>query len=398
MKKEQRFQQLLQLVENKKKKEENKYSMNQIQKSTTRTMKHSNDNTNGQEDDDDNDDDNDEKEKEEIPNKTITVNPHPMNNNKIIDIHHPNTTSTTITTHQSSNVLLVDDKDHPCPPCPPISWDDEMEEEEEEFITKKITKPSSPAQEEQKEEKESSSPPPQQQPRRQQQPTIQGKKLQQEFIQRTTRIKYQEMKRIRQNLPISSFREVLLHTIQEHCVTIVCAETGAGKTTQCPQYILEEALQNGYGDEIKIIITQPRRVAATSIAERVAQELCEPTTNNTTTTNNSCVGYWVGYQIRLESQYHPIHTKLLFCTTGIVLKRLQDDDDPTLHGITHIIIDEVHERQQQIDVLLIAIRYLLATTRPDLKVILVCIIYIYVVCVVCCAMCVLLCVLQQPNS
>lgn len=80
------------------------------------------------------------------------------------------------------------------------------------------------------------------------------------------------------------------------------------------------------------------------------------------------LGNQVGYQIRMESKRSK-NTKLLFCTTGVILRRLQDDH--SLKSITHVIVDEVHERQVQTDVLLIALRQLLRTTRTDLKVILV---------------------------
>lgn len=122
-----------------------------------------------------------------------------------------------------------------------------------------------------------------------------------------------------------------------------------------PQFILEEALLGGRGDKTQMICTQPRRVAATSVAERVAEEMCDT------------LGNTVGYQIRMEAK-KSAHTKLLFCTTGIVLRRLQDDQN--LEGVTHCLVDEVHERQQQTDVLLIILRQLLCTTRRDLKVIL----------------------------
>lgn len=80
------------------------------------------------------------------------------------------------------------------------------------------------------------------------------------------------------------------------------------------------------------------------------------------------LGNQVGYQIRMEAKRSK-NTKLLFCTTGVILRRLQDDRD--LKSITHVIVDEVHERQVQTDVLLIALRQLLRTTRRDLKVVLV---------------------------
>lgn len=188
-------------------------------------------------------------------------------------------------------------------------------------------------------------------------PTGHGEKLKHDFERLQSSKAYQSMKQVRTMLPMHSYRDQVLDMVKSNSVTIICAETGAGKTTQCPQYLLEDALMHGTGDQVNIICTQPRRVAATSVAERVADEMCFP------------LGKTVGYQIRMESK-RSVDTKLLFCTTGVVLRRLQNDAN--LHGVTHIIVDEVHERQQQTDLLLIILRQLLRTTRPDLKVILVC--------------------------
>jgi HrpA-like RNA helicase len=116
-------------------------------------------------------------------------------------------------------------------------------------------------------------------------------------------------------------------------------------------------LLGGKGSGVNILCTQPRRVAAMSVAERVADEMCEES-----------IGKLVGYQIRLEAK-RSAATRLLFCTTGIILRRLVED--PSLSGISHVVVDEVHERQWQIDVLLVALRSLIAGARPDLKVILV---------------------------
>jgi hypothetical protein len=132
-----------------------------------------------------------------------------------------------------------------------------------------------------------------------------ARRLRDEFVQRQSTPAYEEMKRIRTTLPMYAFRQTVLDTIRNNPVTILCAETGAGKTTQCPQYCLEDALLNGTADRINMICTQPRRVAATSVAERVAEEMCEP----------RGVGSMVGYQIRMESK-KSASTKLLFCTTG----------------------------------------------------------------------------------
>ena len=142
---------------------------------------------------------------------------------------------------------------------------------------------------------------------------------------------------------------------RNHAITSLFS--GAGKTTQCPQFILEEALLSGLGDKANILCTQPRRISAMSVAERVADEMDSP------------VGKQVGYHIKMEAK-RTKQTKLLFCTTGIVLRRLQDD--PNLVGVTHVIVDEVHERQWEIDFLLIALRRILSTgRRKDLKVVLV---------------------------
>jgi len=182
-----------------------------------------------------------------------------------------------------------------------------------------------------------------------------GNALKRDFVDRQSSEKYLALSKERKKLPMASYRTEVLETIQGHPVTILCAETGAGKTTQCPQYILEEELLNQKGDTVNIVCTQPRRVAATSVAERVAEEM------------NDKLGNQVGYQIRMEAKRSKA-TKLLFCTTGVILRRLQDDRN--LKSITHVIVDEVHERQVQTDVLLIALRKLLRTTRKDLKVIL----------------------------
>lgn len=187
-------------------------------------------------------------------------------------------------------------------------------------------------------------------------PSVEGMRMQKEFARRQTTQAYKNMKQVRESLPMKAYRRQVLEMVQRNPVTILCAETGAGKTTQCPQYILEQALMDGRGDSVHILCTQPRRVAAVSVAERVAEEMCDQ------------LGKAVGYQIRMESR-RSAETKLLFCTTGIILRRLQDD--ATLGGTSHVIVDEVHERQQQTDVLLVILRQLLRTTRPDLKVILV---------------------------
>ncbi|CAI5975460.1 unnamed protein product [Closterium sp. NIES-65] len=132
------------------------------------------------------------------------------------------------------------------------------------------------------------------------------------------------------------------------------SETGCGKTTQLPQFILESEIEAGRGSQTMIICTQPRRISATSVAARVAAERGEE------------VGGSVGYQIRMESR-RGASTRLLFCTTGVLLRRLVQQ--PDLAGVSHVMVDEIHERGMNEDFLLIILRDLLPR-RPDLRLVL----------------------------
>ncbi|KAI0754937.1 pre-mRNA splicing factor [Daedaleopsis nitida] len=143
----------------------------------------------------------------------------------------------------------------------------------------------------------------------------------------------QSIDETRKSLPIYTYREALLNAIKEHQVLIVVAETGSGKTTQLPQYLHEA----GYtANGMKVGCTQPRRVAAMSVAARVAEEV------------GTKVGYEVGYSIRFEDCTSD-KTVLKYMTDGMLLREFLTE--PDLAGYSALIIDEAHERTLSTDIL-----------------------------------------------
>lgn len=150
-------------------------------------------------------------------------------------------------------------------------------------------------------------------------------------------------------LPVSERADEIIEAIRSSQVVIVCGETGSGKTTQLPKI----ALLAGRGETGRIGCTQPRRIAASSIAARVAEELKTP------------LGDVVGYKVRFADHTAP-GAVLKFMTDGILLAETQTD--PLLRAYDTIIIDEAHERSINIDFLLGYLKRLLPK-RPDLKVI-----------------------------
>ncbi|WPH00311.1 Hypothetical protein R9X50_00313600 [Acrodontium crateriforme] len=178
------------------------------------------------------------------------------------------------------------------------------------------------------------------------------------WAQKSSTPSYQRMLASRMNLPMFQFRATALEAIARHQVTILCGETGCGKSTQLPAFILEHELSQGR--QCKIYCTEPRRISAISLAQRVSEEMGE---------NKGDVGTrrsLVGYAIRLES-HTTSETRLVYATVGIVLRMLEGADG--IKDITHLVIDEVHERSIDTDFLLIILRSLMLR-RPDLKVIL----------------------------
>ncbi|XP_068656237.1 DExH-box ATP-dependent RNA helicase DExH1 [Aristolochia californica] len=162
------------------------------------------------------------------------------------------------------------------------------------------------------------------------------------------------MQSFRDKLPAYKVRAEFLRAVAENQVLVVSGETGCGKTTQLPQFILEDAISRNCGAQCNIICTQPRRISAISVSTRVSQERGE------------CLGETVGYQIRLEAK-RSYRTHLLFCTTGVLLRQLVED--PNLTSVSHLVVDEIHERGMNEDFLLIILRDILPRRR-DLRLIL----------------------------
>ena len=157
-----------------------------------------------------------------------------------------------------------------------------------------------------------------------------------------------EINEQREKLPILSQEHDIMYAINNSLVTIICGETGSGKSTQIPQFLYER----GYTKEIgKIAITQPRRVAARSLSMRLCEEM------------DMKLGEEVGYQIRYETENVSKKTEIKFVTDGILLKELENDS--LLSEYSVIIIDEAHERTINSDLLIgfisqiLKIRYIL---------------------------------------
>eukprot|EP00934_Nitzschia_sp_Nitz4_P009465 Nitzschia sp. Nitz4//scaffold4_size323378//311970//317685//NITZ4_000719-RA/size323378-snap-gene-0.432-mRNA-1//1//CDS//3329553576//9455//frame0 len=165
---------------------------------------------------------------------------------------------------------------------------------------------------------------------------------------------YQFMLSVRKRLPAYKMARDVVDTINVNQVTVIAGDTGCGKTTQVPQLVLDDRILNGFGAMTNIIVTQPRRISAIGVSERIADERCEK------------VGDTCGYSIKLEKKVSS-RTRLLLCTTGVLLRRLQCD--PDLATVSHIFVDEVHERDLNTDFLIIVLKDLLAR-RKNLKLVL----------------------------
>jgi len=178
------------------------------------------------------------------------------------------------------------------------------------------------------------------------------------WAQRADTASYRKMQQGRRDLPIYNYKQDILQVFEQNQILIVCADTGAGKSTQVPSYILEHHLSNG--TDVNILVTQPRRISAISIARRVSSELGEGKDDLGTARS------LIGYAIRLESKTSS-STRITFATTGVLLRMLQDSAD--LDHLDCLVLDEVHERTMDLDLLFIALKRL-RRRRSTLKIVL----------------------------
>jgi HrpA-like RNA helicase len=152
-------------------------------------------------------------------------------------------------------------------------------------------------------------------------------------------------------LPAYQCKDDLVHTINANPIVIITGETGSGKSTQTPQFLLEDSIKSKL--PFNLVITQPRRISAISLANRVSFEV-----------GDKHIGKLVGYAVKNDRKVSD-STCITYCTTGMLLKWMEQD--PNLTFLTHLIVDEVHERTLDSDFLLCLLKLI---KRGSLKVIL----------------------------
>ncbi|GJQ80024.1 hypothetical protein Trydic_g5004 [Trypoxylus dichotomus] len=176
-----------------------------------------------------------------------------------------------------------------------------------------------------------------------------------QFLESRLESRYISMMKKRTKLPAFEMKDQIIDLIENNQVCVISGETGCGKTTQVAQFILDDYLIKHKASVCRILCSQPRRISAISVATRVAEERGER------------LGNTVGYQIRLEKILPRPKGSITFCTTGVILKIMETD--PSLQGVSHLILDEIHERDIMSD-FIISLMKKITAKRKDLKLIL----------------------------
>lgn len=158
----------------------------------------------------------------------------------------------------------------------------------------------------------------------------------------------EDLRRKKAEMPINQVNSKVLDLVNNNQYSIIVGGTGCGKTTQVPQIIIEDAICRGKGAYTNIICTQPRRIAAVAVAKRVAQERAEMLQDT------------IGYHIRFYKMRPREGGSVTYCTTGILLRQLQNSPDEVMDYASHLIIDEVHEREKVLDLLLSVLKTAIA--------------------------------------
>ncbi|EKX32518.1 hypothetical protein GUITHDRAFT_60737, partial [Guillardia theta CCMP2712] len=155
-------------------------------------------------------------------------------------------------------------------------------------------------------------------------------------------------------LPILQFKEKILQEINSNTVTCIQGETGCGKSSMVPQFILDDA--RARRQRVNVIVSQPRRLAAVALARRVASQ------------NNEKIGKTIGYRIGQGDHVVSMETQVTFVTIGYLLHKLYHNPK-TFFKSSHVVLDEVHERGMDSDLLNLLIKKLMENSKSSTKLI-----------------------------
>lgn len=182
----------------------------------------------------------------------------------------------------------------------------------------------------------------------QEQIAMKSSRLKEKMDEYKARGDLEHLRQTRSELPMTQYASRVRKIVHDNVYCVVIGATGSGKTTQVPQILLEQAIESGTGASCNVICTQPRRIAATSVARRVAAERAEQLQET------------VGYHVRFDAKLPKPGGSILYCTAGILLQQLQHAPDDVFDHVSHLVIDEVHERDLINDFLLTTLKYTMA--------------------------------------